>query len=501
LKRIIFSGISLFLCTITHVLGQSCGVSIADQLAMSAKFDQKIDHDIYHQIHDRGAVAYIPVKFHLVGQDDGKGKVKYNSVLDQLTRLNQDFIKSNIQFYLKDGYKFSEINSDLLYDNARDNEQQLVSKKDASALNIFVVNKIGSSQSGNSGEVLGYYSPSSDIVVMKADDILGNTNTISHEVGHFFNLRHTFFGWEATPYDEQLHGNPCNISVAPSYGVQVEFADKSNCNVAADQLCDTPPDYNFGIATDRCVFNKIILDFNSDTIKPMKNNQMSYFSNCTDFAFTDGQNERMQKNYSTSARNSIKSSYLPNVNTLALTSKLISPVAGVKIPTYNNVKFVWEDQGADFYLIEIQGGSEFYQFFVDKVNTFTATNLQANKFYVWSVRSFHDGNSATLAPTSPFRTGDQVLGVTDLSSVEKFSVYGNPVYQGQPLYVELDTKSTGKYQFTIFDMQGKVVVQRVEQLSQGGNVLNFNSDILAKGMYSMRVSNSDGSLALKFAVL
>jgi hypothetical protein len=54
-----------------------------------------------------GSVArntqYVPIKFHLVAQTNGAGRISEATVLGQLCELNEDFAPLGIQFFLKDG--------------------------------------------------------------------------------------------------------------------------------------------------------------------------------------------------------------------------------------------------------------------------------------------------------------------------------------------------------------------------------------------------------------
>ena len=65
--------------------------------------------------------------------------------------------------------------------------------------------------------------------------------TLPHEMGHWLDLRHTFFKWEGLSY-------PPNLSQHPKS--EWENVDRSgalaNCLVKGDGFCDTDPDYVSG---------------------------------------------------------------------------------------------------------------------------------------------------------------------------------------------------------------------------------------------------------------
>ena len=123
-----------------------CGMSTQDQATMTEMFAHAGEGGSF--LANRGDKIYIPVKFHLVADDNGKGRVGYNTILNQLDKLNADYAKHNFTFYLKDNYNFNHINSTAAYNTPRDNEPSLVPHKDPKAVNVFVVNNIGDSQAG-----------------------------------------------------------------------------------------------------------------------------------------------------------------------------------------------------------------------------------------------------------------------------------------------------------------------------------------------------------------
>ncbi len=436
----------------------------------------------------RGANNTIPVKFHIVADNEGKGGVALNNVLNQFARLNTDFKAHDIQFYLSSKSSFSFVNNTKIFTDARNNESSMRLLKDPNALNVFIVKSIPASSSAQT--LLGYYSSTNDFVVIIKKEADLNTNTLPHEIGHFFNLRHTFNGWETEPYDVNMHGARVTLDFAPESSVRVELMNKSNCTTAADQVCDTPPDYNFGSSTSVCQFTRIVFDKNNDTIKPMINNQMSYFSNCQKFDFTQGQATRMKTNIANVLRTNLMRNYTPNTNTFPNSSNLIKPSNGLKIDTYNFIEFEWENQGADYYLLEIKNSSEYYTYIIEKNNKLTVKNLLANKLYVWSVRAFNDGfaiNNSTNA-TRTLRTGAILLGNKEIDEIKYLNLYPNPSINGMTelnltLYKPIDVE------IEIVNISGKKVFSKNEKLSEGENKIMLDISNFAKGYYMVQVKN------------
>jgi hypothetical protein len=106
-------------------------------------------------------------------------------------------------------------------------------------------------------------------------------SVLSHEMGHYFGLEHTF---------EVSHG--------------LELVNGSNCATAGDQICDTPADPN-GLVDASChytskdVNGQLVKDANKQFYSPLVNNIMSYYPSiclCKP-GFTHDQYKKMAKTY------------------------------------------------------------------------------------------------------------------------------------------------------------------------------------------------------------
>lgn len=118
---------------------------------------------------------------------------------------------------------------------------------------------------------------SSNICILKGS-VPVPSKTITHEMGHFFGLSHT---WE---------------------GSGIELVDGSNCSVVGDGLCDTPADPFFlGPPMETwvvdCRFIGMMQDANGEFYNPDVGNIMSYYPGGCRCHFTHDQYMKMATTY------------------------------------------------------------------------------------------------------------------------------------------------------------------------------------------------------------
>ncbi|MES2560600.1 MAG: M43 family zinc metalloprotease [Bacteroidota bacterium] len=200
-------------------------------------------------------IIYIPVVFHVIynGAKDSSENISQYQIMDQIRILNEDFrrmentagfstdaasVDMKIEFrlaqYDPNGAKHDGINriNSTLTSDARDNVKALSYWDSNKYLNVWVVKSINAGFSAGQGIVLGYAQfpwerasrPTTDGVVVRSDQVgvVGSGQisqggrTLTHEVGHWLGLYHTFQGG----------------CVGGTSG---------NCAAQGDQVCDTPP--------------------------------------------------------------------------------------------------------------------------------------------------------------------------------------------------------------------------------------------------------------------
>jgi len=102
--------------------------------------------------------SYIPLKFHLVGRDNGTLRVESSRVFDQLCSMNETFEGSGIQFYIKDGFNY--VDNSQIFDNGGNSTSLgtlgiMESIRDDDAVDIFIIRDAQDPTRNNVGFTLG----------------------------------------------------------------------------------------------------------------------------------------------------------------------------------------------------------------------------------------------------------------------------------------------------------------------------------------------------------
>ncbi len=194
----------------------------------------------------------IPIVFHII-HINGTENVSDASVIAQVNRLNTDFAKLNTDFTSNPPY-FQSIGGDALIQfklakldpngNCTNGIERIYSHKTLNAgersklnqwprdkyFNVWVINTL-EVDPGTVGLVLAYATfPSSvntfgfpsDGVIMRSDQVNGTSRTLTHEVGHWLGLEHTWGNTQVATVcgDDNVNDTPItkgHFSTCPAY--------------------------------------------------------------------------------------------------------------------------------------------------------------------------------------------------------------------------------------------------------------------------------------------
>jgi len=443
------------------------------------------------------STIYVPLRIHMVANSSGFGRVTHAQVFDQLCKLNEDFADLDMQFYIK-GIN-DNINNNGIYTTQYSAGLIMNNLKDPNALNIWIVDVAAGSppSPGDLGVTLGYYSPTRDWVVIRRDEVDAVSATLSHEIGHFFSLKHTHNGWDSTPWSPAI-GNPSPAN-SPG-GVPTERQDGSNCNTAGDFICDTPPDFN-GFGFNGCDYN-IAQDPTGAFINPDELLFMSYFLNCPrdDYYFSPTQENLIITDYNSEDRNYLRTAAVtPNLTPIATAATPISPINNVFTPGYNIVNLQWNAvTGADFYLLEIDASQAFnsspIRVVVSGATSHTMTTLQANRNYFWRVRPYNAYRTcAPFSATAQFRTNNLTVSTNNIEELNQWSVFPNPIGDEGRIQVQLQAARGFEGRFTLYDVAGRLVRRMGNQRISGGHTqIELDVADLLPGVYMLTLDHENG---------
>jgi len=229
-------------------VGLEAGQAIKDRMLDNRRRQAELLQQ-FESSRGNDSTVWVPVQFHIVNKSDGTGGESVADVLANLCRLNADYKHINVEFYL--GGPIRVINQDLLHINEIGDamgQYFMGLYRRAGMVNVYVGGNITGSPGG--GQILGYYTPSIDVIYCRKQNVDGNSTTLTHELGHFFSLPHTFSGWENLNYGDVVDNTTGRTPSVTPNGALVENIIRSggteNCQIAGDAFCDTDANYLFG---------------------------------------------------------------------------------------------------------------------------------------------------------------------------------------------------------------------------------------------------------------
>jgi hypothetical protein len=234
--------------------------------------------------------TYIAVKPHFVRTDAGITTLNMGAFNNALAICNQYFINAGIQFYVcgTPTNTPNYINNTAMYDwnTANFNRDAITAANNVNnAHNIYFSNSLGGAGGFSFGMTQNKVNNRTFVLNAQADD----NKTLAHELGHYFNLAHTFNNADAIDMSarELVTRNPSETAPRLS----------ANCTATGDFVCDTPADpYNLaGGYLSSCNNTGIgvtATDVNGDAFIPSAANVMNYYF-CSPYIFSTQQYARM----------------------------------------------------------------------------------------------------------------------------------------------------------------------------------------------------------------
>ena len=497
----------------TPVLG--CGVGLEEGAMIIERLEENrrtISPEQIQQVMNARAIQYIPTKVHIIGDDNGSGYADIDNVLASICDLNNDYATQDIKFYLKDvSNTFHYFNSTTLYNNGSSFSSQglMYAQKSPNSVNIFTSRSVNA-------QVASYYSPTYDFVFMLNQMANGTSSTSSHEVGHFFSLPHTFYGWEnidVTPYGT---GNvPSSVNGAPT-----ERADRSgacsNCTTAGDRFCDTPADYTSDRAA--CPFNQGVKDNCGNAIDPEESLIMSYyFDPCVD-SFTPEQkgaiiadllNRQSLPSSNFKKFNATNAAPTPNnfVTGSGITAN--SPVNNSSV-ALGDVTVTWAPvTGATAYVVSVERSifgspiAPISKTIVYGSNSYTipASSLEQSREYTWKVKPFNQASTCGAYSSGFIFNTNLISGIeASFNETAELVILSNPV-NGTTAELSINVPEALTAGIKLYSLDGRLLSNAENVvLNAGDNIQMLDITTLNAGMYMVVVSTEKGTMQQKLVV-
>lgn len=352
----------------------------------------------------KSGIIYMPIKAHVVGRDNGTGYYSLATLLQVICELNTRYQPVGFYFYLDPAIDY--IDNTLFYQDgsSQDAYNSMGANNVADEINMYFVQA--------SPGLCGYYAPWLDCVCIIGGCGQPGGTTITHELGHFFSLPHTFNGWEG--------GN------TPGPG-QLELVNGSNCSTAGDYFCDTPAD--FLSVRWNCPYAGTQTDPTGTPYNPDPTFYMSYASDACTNRFSNLQIGAMQANANT--RTTMINQGTPNMNVVSQLPLNCHPTNfDFDLNPSNTVLHWTKPNNAAYSLVQVAayGGAIIKEVFTSDT-LLVLNNLNSNSPYQWRVRGFNVGytcdNATTFSSWNIFSTGEQSTGLNNVTSDRKIYSYKN----------------------------------------------------------------------------
>jgi len=455
-------------------------------------------------------ITYIPLTIHNVENTSGEGATPISTILGFICGLNAIYLDQDIQFFMHSPIR-------TLVSNNIDNNVttfssglQMATQKVANTINIYIGRSLNAPNAS-------FYSPQGDYLFFLNIMLSNAAKTEAHEIGHFFSLNHTFYGWEGIDVEATYGGGSVPGSVGGSSTERApRSGSQSNCHFAADGFCDTEADYY----SDRksCPYVPTVTDPAGNAIDPDESNIMSYADDACVNNFSTEQKAAIA--IDVAARSWVSNTPSSTANVTGITT-VISPLDGTTLGSISNptVRLEWTPvTGATWYYLEVYGtnfpglwlvntSDVIYRGLVTSGNTFydlPTAGLTANARYAWRIKAVNQ--YSTCAGISPFTKFQAVTTVTtdikDLPIEQQMTlkVNSNPITTTDiPLTIYAAEDLIGSIR--VYSMDGREVISAdKQQLNQGESLVQLPADNMPNGVYTVVLFTERGQLQQKIII-
>lgn len=440
-----YSLITLIVLTASLLTGQAslnpCGTAPVKSPWLTKYQANPTAYDTKH-----ADLLYVPLAINIVAGDQGQSMINEAKLYASILQLNEDFADSDMQFFLRAPI-------DYIFSTEWANHQDVLTGADMMFANNIedAINCYFCPVAANN---CGYNLPYAGVAV--ANNCSGeDDHTWAHEIGHNLSLPHPFLGWEGNVDCGNLRDwlTPAQTSNTYDYTyfqdtlirdtliidtALVELVDRSNCLIAADGFCDTPPDYlpcrwtcNGDGSSPVTQIDPDGVAFNSDGSLIM-----SYSLDACQARFSQDQTSAMRANLVDQKPGHLNNTDRP-ADIVEGTPTPITPVGGVEVNAAE-VYLEWEAvPNAMYYLVEASFREAFTSYQFDTIVSGTSCTASFDRLldrtFYWRVRPFTShqfdyeyGPLGTFVPTEISVDTDDTI-IADMMSIANTLVTGGSI--------------------------------------------------------------------------
>ena len=417
----------------------------------------------------------VPLTIHIVGTTTptaaGYGFYPLATLWKMLCNTNQRYQSAGIHFQVKWPIRYIK-NSSYYQHSAYDGYDMMQQHNVANTINVYFVEEPAGA--------CGYFSPGADGLAIAKSCGSTTSTTLTHELGHFLGLPHTFSGWES--------GN------MPSNPEKVTRGAGANCSSAGDGFCDTEADYQSNRW--QCPYAGNMTDVNGDSYRPDSSMYMGYAGDACMSRFSAMQIAYMQNRLATHPNRTPLLAYNAQAYQALDTPVMTYPVDSM----YANDRAIrWQAvPGADYYHVQVNR-LPIEQLMLDTVVSGTSllTSYAVLNYNRYRVRITPLASSNVCADKireriyhySPNATATS-LGGTAAADASTVAVFPNPA-GAQGWTVAMGSVPRGTVTVTLVAPSGAVVRSlRTEHIGGAFNT-RLDAQGLVNGLYFIRVQGGD----------
>lgn len=370
-------------------------------------------------------MRYVAINPIMYRRTDGTGALGLDKLNTGLYYLNKDYKDANIEFYILGAEAdLTYVTDNDFVDGNYSSAQHSTYQSTYGVTNAINAHFVKSTNSGSAGYApIRPGSQALNWIVMDNDET-ASEKTFPHELGHYFNLLHTFQYSSA--------GDISKRELVTRLDVETEGRLPANCSSTGDFICDTPADPYDRVGLDgitNCVYTSDVVDANGDLYTPLVRNIMDYYW-CSGMTFTPGQHTMISNAYDFFMRDGAQFNFSAPVTNQSAPEN----VAGALLSEASNIGITvtWSDVSTveTGYLIErataIDGNYTAIGGVPPNTETFTDKKTEAGTTYYYRVKPSNNPNavSVTEGVTTPETCGIVVGSVCqNMYYIQVFYVY------------------------------------------------------------------------------